>query len=138
MKVRKIYQGMRAASGSIESVRIENGEVSVKVIEDAEPIGICGSGLIDAVAQMLDAGLINYKGNILSAEQAEESGLDPELVKRLRRGELGNEFVLAWKEHGEDMIITQKDIREVQLAKGAVYAGIVVLMQCLGVENLAA
>lgn len=131
----RIYQGMRAASGSIESVLIDNGEVMVRIIDDAEPIGICGSGLIDAVAQMLDAGLINYKGNILSAEEAEANGLEPELVKRLRRGHAGNEFVLAWKDQGEDIIITQKDIREVQLAKGAVYAGIVVLMQCLGVER---
>jgi uncharacterized 2Fe-2S/4Fe-4S cluster protein (DUF4445 family) len=130
----RIYQGMRAASGSIESVRIENGDVSVKVIDNAEPIGICGSGLIDAVAQMLDAGLINYKGSILTEEQAAAGGMSPDLAKRLRKGENGNEFVLVWKEHGEDMIITQKDIREVQLAKGAVYAGIVVLMQCLGVE----
>lgn len=130
----RIYQGMRAASGSIESVRIEDGEVTVKVIDHAEPIGICGSGLLDAVAQMLDAGLINYKGNILTPEQAEADGLKPGLAERLRKGENGNEFVLVWKEQGEDMIITQKDIREVQLAKGAVYAGIIVLMQCLGVK----
>lgn len=130
----RIYQGMRAASGSIESVRIENGEVTVKVIENAEPIGICGSGLIDAVAQMLDVGLINYQGTILTEGQAAEDGLNQELAKRLRKGSNGNEFVLVWKENGEDIVITQKDIREVQLAKGAIYAGVIVLMQCLGVN----
>lgn len=130
----RIYQGMRAAAGSIESVAIEAGEVRIKVIDDGSPIGICGSGLIDAVAQMLDAGLLNNKGNILSAEDAAARGLSPGLAVRLRKGQSGNEFVLAWKDPGEDIIITQKDIREVQLAKGAIYGGIVVLMSCLGVE----
>jgi len=128
----RIYQGMRAASGSIESVRIEKGDVRVRVIENAEPIGICGSGLIDAVAQMLDAGLVNYKGNILGKEEAEALGLSPALTQRLRKGPCGNEFILVWKDQGEDIVITQKDIREVQLAKGAIYSGIVILMQCLG------
>jgi uncharacterized 2Fe-2S/4Fe-4S cluster protein (DUF4445 family) len=130
----RIYQGMRAARGSIEGVLIENGEVKVRIIENTEPIGICGSGLIDAVAQMLDAGLVNYKGNILNAEEAEAHDLSPDLAARLRKGHAGNEFVLVWKDQGEDIVITQKDIREVQLAKGAVYGGIVILMQCLGVE----
>jgi len=130
----RIYQGMRAARGSIESVRIENGEVKVRIIENAEPIGICGSGLIDAVAQMLDAGLINYKGNILKESDAVSLGLSTDLAARLRNGHSGNEFVLVWKDQGEDIVITQKDIREVQLAKGAVYGGIIILMQCLGVE----
>lgn len=130
----RIYQGMRAARGSIENVRIESGEVKVRIIENAEPIGICGSGLIDAVAQMLDAGLINYKGNILNESDAIAQGLSPDLAARLRNGHSGNEFVLVWKDQGEDIVITQKDIREVQLAKGAVYGGIIILMKCLGVE----
>lgn len=130
----RIQHGMRAAKGSIENVRIEDGEVKIRTIDNAEAIGICGSGLIDAVAQMLDAELINFKGNILSSEDAAARGISPGLTERLRRGQGGNEFVLVWKDQGEDIVITQKDIREVQLAKGAVYGGIVVLMQCLGVE----
>ena len=131
----RIYQGMRAARGSIERVRIENGEVVIEVIEDCEPVGICGSGLIDAVAQMLDAGIINFKGNIISAEDASSKGLHPELVARLRKGDNGNEFVLVWKSRSEDIVINQKDIREVQLAKGAIYGGITILMQCMGVDS---
>lgn len=127
----RIYQGMRAAKGSIEGVSMEAGTIKIKVIDDAEPIGICGSGLIDAVAVMLDAGIVNHKGNILSEEDAEKLGMSQELTARLRKGKNGNEFVLAWKEEEEDIVITQKDIREVQLAKGAVYGGIVILMQCL-------
>ncbi|MDF2654676.1 MAG: corrinoid activation/reration protein [Bacillota bacterium] len=130
----RIYQGMRAAKGSIEGVSIEEENVIIKVIENTEPIGICGSGLIDAVAVMLDAGIINYKGNILSGEDAVKQGIHSELAERLRKGKNGNEFVLAWKEAEEDIVITQKDIREVQLAKGAVYGGIIILMQCLGVS----
>lgn len=131
----RIRQGMRAASGSIESVRIEKGDVRLRIIDEAEPLGICGSGLIDAVAQMLDAGLINFKGNILGAEDAEARGVSPTLAARLRRGEDGNEFVLAWKDRDEDICITQKDIREVQLAKGAIYGGIAILLQCMGADS---
>jgi len=130
----RIRQGMRAAEGSIEKVCIEDGDVRIQIIGDAEPIGICGSGLIDAVAQMLDAGLINFKGNILDAEDAEAKGLSPSLAARLRKGEDGNEFVLAWRDDGGDISITQKDIREVQLAKGAICGGINILMQYIGAE----
>ena len=130
----RISQGMRAAKGSIEGVSIEDGTVHIKVIENTTPIGICGSGLIDAVAEMLDAGVINYKGNILSREDAIKQGIHPDLAERLRSGKQGNEFVLVWGQEGEDIAITQKDIREVQLAKGAVYGGIVVLMQCMGAD----
>lgn len=131
----RIYQGMRAARGSIERVEIQDGEVRIEVIEDCEPIGICGSGLIDAVAQMLDAGILNFKGNIITAEEASTKGFHPELVERLRKGKNGNEFVLVWKAHSEDIVINQKDIREVQLAKGAIYGGIIILMQCMGVDT---
>lgn len=129
-----IHQGMRAAKGSIERVKIEDGEVQLQVIEDVEPIGICGSGLIDAIAQLLDTGIINFKGNILNADDAAARGVHSNLLARIRKGEDGNEFVLAWIEQGQDIVITQKDIREVQLAKGAIYAGIMILFQCLGVE----
>lgn len=130
-----IHQGMRAAKGSIERVTIENGQVEIQVIEHAEPIGICGSGLIDAVAQMLDAGILTFKGNIIDAAEAASKGLPEGLVKRLRRGPDGNEFVLAEKEQGEDIVITQKDIREVQLAKAAIYAGSDILLKCMEMES---
>ena len=129
-----IHQGMRAAKGSIERVKIEDGKVNLEIIDDSVPIGICGSGLIDAVAQMLDLDILNHKGNIIDADSAATLGMHSDLVARLRKGQGGNEFVLAWNEQNEDIVITQKDIREVQLAKGAIYGGIVILMQCLDVE----
>lgn len=127
----RIYHGMRAAEGAIEKVEIKDGEVMVKVIGNTEPVGICGSGLIDAVARMLDAGLVTFKGNLLSREEAVSKRLHPRLVERLRKGENGSEFVLAWRDNAEDIVINQKDIREVQLAKGAIFGGIQVLLQCL-------
>jgi uncharacterized 2Fe-2S/4Fe-4S cluster protein (DUF4445 family) len=127
----RIYHGMRAAEGAIEKVEIRDGEVNLKIIGNKAPVGICGSGLIDAIAQMLDAGLISFKGNLLSSEDALTKGVHPEFAGRLRKGENGNEFVLAWREKDEDIVINQKDIREVQLAKGAIFGGIQVLLQCL-------
>lgn len=131
----RIYQGMRAADGAIENVTIRNGEVVTKVIGNIAPLGICGSGLIDAVAQMLDAGIINFKGNLISHEDAEVNGMHQELVSRLRKRDNGNEFVLAWNSQEGDIAINQKDIREIQLAKGAIYGGIQVLLQCLETET---
>lgn len=131
----RIYQGMRAAEGAIEKVEIRDGDVRIKVIGNTAPAGICGSGLIDAIAQMLDAGLVNFKGNLFSGEEAAEKGIHPDLVKRLRKGQNGNEFVLAWRGPEEDIVINQKDIREVQLAKGAIYGGIQVLLQCLEINT---
>lgn len=131
----RIYCGMRAADGAIEKVTIKDGAVELKVIGNLAPLGICGSGLIDAIAQMLDSGIVNFKGNLLSNEEALAKGLHPDLAARLRKGSNGNEFVLAWKEQGEDIVINQKDIREVQLAKGAIFGGIQVLLQCLETET---
>lgn len=127
----RIYHGMRAAEGAIERVEINDGEVRLKIIGNTEPVGICGSGLIDAIAQMLDAGLVTFKGNLLTQEESVSKGLHPGLTERLRKGENGNEFVLAWRDGAEDIVLNQKDIREVQLAKGAIFGGIQVLLQCL-------
>ena len=131
----RIYHGMRAADGAIEKVAIQDGEVVTKVIGNKTPVGICGSGLIDAIAQMLDAGIINDKGNLLSNEGALAKGLHPDLAARLRKGSNGNEFVLTWNTPQADISINQKDIREVQLAKGAIYGGIQVLLECLETET---
>ena len=129
-----IFQGMRAASGAIEGVQIKDGEVVLKVIGDVEPVGICGSGLIDSVAELLNVGIVDYTGKLLDEDMAIEKNIEPSLAKRLRKGKNGKEFVLAWGEKKEDIVITQKDIREVQLAKGAIYGGIVIMLSELGVQ----
>lgn len=129
-----IYQGVRAVPGAIEGMRIQNGEVILDIIDNLEPIGICGSGLIDTMAQMLDAGIIDVSGRIMDVENAKEKGVHPSLLSRLRMGKNGDEFVLVFKENDEDIVITQKDVREVQLAKGAIYGGIVTLLNELGAD----
>lgn len=130
-----IFHGMRAASGAIEGVKIQGNNVELSVIDDAEPIGICGSGLIDCISEMLTCGIISKKGRMLDSESAEKTGLPPNLVDRLRFGDNGNEFILHYSGNGENIVINQKDIREVQLAKGAIYAGITILMEQMGIKS---
>ncbi len=133
-----IYQGMRAAAGAIENVRIKNGTVFFKTIDSTEPVGICGSGLIEALSEMLKNGMINKTGRLLLPEEIKGETLKGDLPLRLRVGSKGREFVLVFKEDQEDIVITQMDIREVQLAKGAIYAGIKLMLAELheDVENI--
>ena len=124
-----IHQGMRAAAGAIENIKIQNGTVFFKTIEHREPVGICGSGLIEAIAEMLKAGIINKKGRLLLPEEMKGEPLSGDLPSRLRETEKGREFVLVFKEGSDDIVITQMDIREVQLAKGAIAAGIKLMLE---------
>jgi len=126
-----IYQGMRAAPGAIEKLKIEKDDVLFKTINDVPPVGICGSGLIDTIAQMIKAGLINKKGRISDPEKYRQAHNGSQLAERIREGEAGREFVLVYKTDGEDIVVTQKDVREVQLAKGAVSAGISIMLEQL-------
>ncbi len=127
--------GMRASGGAIERVSIEHGEVHLEIIEDQKPTGICGSGLIDAVAQLLDAGLIDQTGRLMDQAGALKNNQPQSLAGRLRDGEKGREFVLYVGKDSEDIVITQKDIREVQLAKGAIASGIVIMLGILGAKT---
>lgn len=130
-----IHHGMRAATGAIEGVIIQGGEVKLSVIGDVKPVGICGSGLIDCVAELLKSGMITKKGKLLTKEEAERAGLPDSLAKRLVDGESGKSFILYSDPEGRDIYITQKDVREVQLAKGAILAGIQIMMQELKLED---
>ncbi|HEX3021701.1 MAG TPA: ASKHA domain-containing protein [Lachnospiraceae bacterium] len=123
-----IYQGMRAAKGAIEEVEITMGTVECKVIEGGEATGICGSGLIDAIAQMLEVGVIDETGRLLEEQEALEAGISEGIAKRLVRSEKGLEFILVYRQT-DPIVITQKDIREVQLAKGSIAAGMKTLMK---------
>lgn len=127
-----ILHGMRAANGAIEKVIIEDGNVFFKTIGDCEPQGICGSGLIDAIAQMVKNRLINKKGRLASVSDVEKLDLDPAFKERLIEKDKERQFILVPKENGEDIVITQNDIREVQLAKGAIAAGIRLMLEETG------
>jgi uncharacterized 2Fe-2S/4Fe-4S cluster protein (DUF4445 family) len=126
-----IRWGMRAAAGAIERVRIDPAtfDVTLKTIDGERPVGICGSGIISAVAEMIRAGIVLGKGNF--NENIESS--------RLRQGEAGWEFVLAWSHKADtdqDIVVTQKDVAELQLAKSAIYAGATLLMETFGAESV--
>jgi uncharacterized 2Fe-2S/4Fe-4S cluster protein (DUF4445 family) len=132
----EIKHGMRAAEGAIEGVEITD-DVQIVVIGGTKPRGICGSGLIDVIAEMAKSGVINETGR-LATQPEDLEVLPPLLQKRIRKGEQGGEFVLAWAQDtttGEDVVLTQKDIRELQLAKGAMRAGVEVLMTEMGISK---
>lgn len=126
-----IHCGMRAATGAIEGLHIDT-DVSLQVIGGGAPLGICGSGLIDAIAELLAAGLITKNGNLLEAETAARIGVSEKICRRLRGEGNGTFFVLAERKDADDIVITQQDIREVQLAKGAILGGMMTLMKKLG------
>lgn len=114
--------GMRAAPGAIERVRIVEGRAEYKTIGDEPPVGICGSGLLDVVAHLRLAGLLDRRGR-LDGHLVQESEGDREFV--IASGtEAGN---------GRPIAVTQHDIRELQLAKGAIRCGIEALLQDAGI-----
>lgn len=129
-----IKQGMRAAPGAIEKVTTEDGDISVKTIEDAAPVGICGSGLIDAIAVMLKTGVVEKGGRMRRKAEAIEAGVSEPIASRIKGEGMEACFVLTSSE-GIDYAITQADVREVQLAKGAILAGIQTLMKELSIEE---
>lgn len=121
--------GMRAGDGAIEKVRIERDRIILGVIGNGEPKGICGSGLIDAVAELLRIGIIGPDGRFAT----EPEGLYANHLRTSRGGV--REFVLAaGSAGGRDVVITQKDIRELQLAKAAIAAGIAILCKEAGIS----
>ncbi|MFU8793936.1 MAG: ASKHA domain-containing protein [Dethiobacteria bacterium] len=127
----QIKQGMRAAAGAIETVSYINDGIELKMIDDAPACGICGSGLIDAASALLDAGLVEPSGRFVNPEENPDK-IPAQFKDRLRRGNGGYEFVLvSGKESdtGEDIVISQGDLRELQLAKGAINAGLMILLK---------
>jgi len=118
-----IKHGMRATEGAIENVRIngDTGEVEITVIgENIRPVGICGSGMIDAVAGLFLAGILDQKGKL----QKDESD-------RVREGEHGPEFVVSYSER-KDIVLTEPDIENLIRAKAAIYAGFSTLLNEVG------
>jgi len=124
----EIKFGMRASPGAIEDVKINKYtlEAEYKTIGDKKPVGLCGSGIIDVVAEMLKIGMVNSSGKL------EDLGSD-RFRKDPDTGML--EYVLEWKDKtgiDKDIVVTAGDVREVQLAKGAILAGAQILVDRLG------
>lgn len=131
----QIYMGMRAADGAIEKVEIRGDDLYVRTIENEPAIGICGSGLIDAVACLLQSGVVDPAGRMLNRVQTERAGVMPKIAKRIIEHENKPAVILAYDENNRPIILTQDDIREVQLAKGAIRAGVTTMMRILGLTD---
>ncbi len=134
----RITYGMRAAEGAIEQVVITSDEVEINTIGNARPIGICGTGLIDSIAELLRIGVIDRRGKLLKREDL-PSGVPGFVRERLVEHEkFGTSFILARSDETQThkpILLTQKDIRETQLAKGAIFAGYQILKQILGIGD---
>jgi len=129
-----ISQGMIARQGAIETVRLNKKKgLRYGIIGNIAPKGICGSGLVDLAAVLLDQGIIDPEGLILPDGNEAPASLRKRVVQR---GEVHAFEVAPAKKthHGNPILLTQKDVRELQLAKGAVSAGVRILMKELGVE----
>src|SRR5699024_6460325 len=122
--------------GAIERVDITEEDVEISVIGDCRPVGICGSGIIDAVGELVRNKIINENGKFRTSEELKRCGVSVRIADRIKQDPDGQKyFVLYFDEDGEeDVSITQKDIREVQLAKGAIYAGITIMMKEIGIS----
>ena len=131
----QIRCGMRAADGAVETVRISDDEVVLGVIGDTTPLGICGSGLVDAVSELVKSGLLDHSGRFIPDEAAAE--LHPVLAERLVAIEGERIFVLAWAGEPGDpegaVYLSQRDVRELQFAKASIATGWRILIKELGI-----
>ena len=131
----QISSGMRGAVGAIDHVYYRD-KLEYSVIGGGEPLGVCGSALLDTVAGLVELGIINKRGKFIAYEQ-----LTNPVAKRFRENLIEYEgqgaFLLAEASitgHGRPIMITQSDIRELQMAKGAMAAGVRVLMETYGIQ----
>ena len=121
----KIACGMRGAEGAVEHAHLEEGRLVCKVIGGGKPTGICGSGLIDIIAGLLEAGVIDETGRLMEGPRVVQIDDNTKTAYLLAGpSESGN---------GKPVYLSQKDIREVQLAKGAIAAGIALLAEQMGI-----
>lgn len=127
-----ISDGMRAAAGAIDSLKIDpdNLDVSFSTIKGKKPIGICGSGLVDAVAEMLKSKILTRSGNF---------NKDLANHERLIKTDKSFEYIIVNKDEtslGKDITISQKDIRQIQMAKAAFFSGTRLILQNMGIKSL--
>ncbi len=120
-----IQAGMRAAPGAIERVQVIQGKLRTQTIDNIPPIGICGSGILDAIACMLQIDAMDHRGSLLQAHPS------------VRYYDHTREVLLVDKSStgtGQDLVITRQDVNEIQLAKGAIRTGIDVLLEVAGIQ----
>lgn len=130
----RISHGMIARAGAIEAVSFDEGNLIYRVIGNINPRGVCGSGLVELVAVLLQLGVIDHEGLIHPLEDRAAEGLSSRIVGRPGTGVY--DFLIASAEEsydGRPIYLTQEDVRELQLAKGAIAAGVMTLMDEMGV-----
>lgn len=129
-----IEYGMRGTVGAIERVTIYNGNIIYKVIGQVPPIGICGSGIIDIIAELLRNDLINKRGAFVNPDEVKEATLANRIININNK----KAFIIAHgeeTENGRPIVLTQDDIRQVQLAKAAIFTGCTMLIEEAGLKG---
>ena len=133
----RISCGMRATTGAIEKVLLD-GDAHLGVIGNARPTGLCGSGLIDLAAELLRRGVVSPEGRLLEKDELPASLAAPLRERVVSHGDGQPEFLLADKDshgHGNRLSLTQRDVRELQLATGAIRAGIKIVCKQAGFKT---
>jgi len=128
----RISCGSRAAEGAIEAVVVNNGDIVLDVIGGVPARSLCGSGLIDAVAVLLDLGIIDSTGRFTEPQKLRHQ-LSANILSRITEQNGQPAFILA--SGGQKVVLTQQDIRQMQLAKAAIRAGIRLLQKKIGIED---
>lgn len=124
--------GMRAMPGAIDAVHVRaDGHLVTSTVGGQPPVGLCGSGLVDAVAELRKAGVIAASGYMRSASECETLGVPPSLVGRVGALAPGERAVRL----AGDVMVTASDVRQLQLAKGSIAAGIALLIRRLGLRQ---
>jgi uncharacterized 2Fe-2S/4Fe-4S cluster protein (DUF4445 family) len=121
-----IRDGMRAAPGAIERVQIVGDTLRIQTIENLAPVGICGSGILDAIAEMLKAGILDRSGRMLAGHPL-VGQVDSTLAMQLADEDSSG--------HGRRVLVNRKDVHEIQLAKGAIRAGTQILLTEAGLQD---
>lgn len=128
----QVVHGMRGAPGAIESVAFVGDEVRIRLIGGGRPTGICGSGLVDAVAELVRAGIVDFTGRLVPADELDQP-VAIGLAQRIQADDRGPRFILYSDSEGE-ISLYQSDIRQLQLAKGAIAAGFSILCKRMGIS----
>ncbi len=127
----KIRFGMRASQGAIDRVAVQDGELQFHTVENAPAKGICGSGIICLIGELLHAGVLSWSGQLLSREEQKDGS--PALLNKTGEENRQRIFLLDESVNGR-VFLTQRDVREIQLAKSAIRTGINLLLNEFGVE----
>jgi uncharacterized 2Fe-2S/4Fe-4S cluster protein (DUF4445 family) len=126
----RIRNGMYAGPGAIERVRLDE-DCALRVIGRIPPQGICGSGLVDLGAELLRVGIMDETGRLLDDPEL-DGRISFSLRRRLVETDGERSFVVAETEEGNPLVLTQRDIRELQVAKAAIRSGVEVLLDAAG------